>query len=216
MTQRRQFLKISAATAALGLFAPASEARLIPGKDYAELDFPQATTDPKRIEVLELFYYGCPHCFELEPILLRWLKHLPKNAYFRRMPAIFNDSWVPMAKAFYAAEALGVLDKLHEPMFNAIHLQGINLNSKDTLLKFVASQGVDAAKFGAAYDSFGVQAKVNEAHQLTGSYGITGVPSVIVDGKYRTSSSMVGSHEKLPAALDELIAMVQRERARKR
>jgi thiol:disulfide interchange protein DsbA len=132
------------------------------------------------------------------------------------MPAIFNDNWVPMAKAFYAAQAMGVEEKLHGPFFNAIHLQGMNLNSKDTLLKFVAGQGVDAAKFGATYDSFGVQSQVTEARQLTTAYGITGVPSIVVDGKYRTSSSMAGGHEKLTAALDELIALVQRERGAKR
>jgi len=215
MTSRRQFLQFSAATAALGMALP-SQAALVPGKDYAVLDFPQATTDPKRVEVLELFFYGCPHCFDLEPALVLWTKKLPKHAYFRRMPAIFNDNWVPMARAFYAAEALGVTEKLHAPMFNAIHLQGVNLNSKGTLLKFVASQGVDAAKFGEAYDSMGVQAKVNEARQLTSSYGITGVPSIIVDGKYRTSSSMVGSHDKLMSALDQLIALSHRERGGKR
>lgn len=216
MTNRRQFLTLTAATAALGLASGQSRAALLLGKDYALLDFPQPTTDPKRVEVLELFFYGCPHCFELEPIIEPWAKKLPKDAYFRRMPAIFNDSWVPMAKAFYAAEALGVTEKLHGPMFNAIHLRGVNLNSRDTLLKFVASQGVDAAKFGAAYDSMGVNAKVSEAHQLTSAYGITGVPTMIVDGKYRTASSMVGSHEKLLPALDELIRLAKRERGGKR
>jgi thiol:disulfide interchange protein DsbA len=216
MTNRRQFLKISAATAALGLASGPSAAALLLGKDYAVLSTPQATTDPKRVEVLELFFYGCPHCFELEPTLVQWTRKLPKHAYFRRMPAIFNDGWVPMAKAFYAAEALGVTEKLHAPMFNAIHLQGVNLNSRDTLLKFVAAQGVDAAQFGAAYDSMGVMAKVNEARQLTAAYGINGVPAMVVDGRYRTSSSMVGGHEKLPAALEELIALAHRERTRKR
>lgn len=216
MSNRRQFLKLTAATAVLGLAAGHSQAALLPGREYALLDFPQPTTDPKRVEVLELFFYGCPHCFELEPIIVPWARKLPKHAYFRRMPAIFNDSWVPMAKAFYAAEALGVTEKLHSVMFNAIHLQGVNLNSRDTLLKFVAAQGVDGAKFGAAYDSFGVQAKVTEARQLTGAYGITGVPAMVVDGKYRTASSMVGGHEKLLPALNELIALAQRERGGKR
>ena len=217
MSTRRQFLKTTAAIAALGsLPMRSSHAALEMGKDYALVEFPQSTTDPKRVEVLELFFYGCPHCFELEPILVPWVKKLPKYAYFRRMPAIFNDSWVPMAKAFYAAEALGVLEKIHTDMFNAIHLQGINLNSKDTLLRWLGSHGVDSKKFADAYDSFGVQAKVNEAKQLTAAYGIQGVPSMIVDGKYRTSSSMVGSHQKLLPALDELIALAHKEHGAKR
>jgi len=217
MNQRRQFLKFTAATAAIGLLpARPGHAALVAGKDYALVDFPQATTDPKRVEVLELFFYGCPHCFELEPLLVAWTKKLPRHAYFRRMPAIFNDGWVPMAKAFYAAEALGVTEKLHADLFNAIHLQGINLNNRDNLLRFVAGRGVDAGKFGAAYDSFGVQNKVKQARDLTGAYGIQGVPSLIVDGKYRTSSSMTGSHEQLFPVLDQLIALAQKEHAGKR
>jgi thiol:disulfide interchange protein DsbA len=217
MNHRRQFLKLTAATAALALTPMRdSYAALLVGKDYALVEFPQATTDPKRVEILELFFYGCPHCFELEPALVSWTKRLPKYAYFRRMPAIFSDSWVPMAKAFYAAEALGVTEKLHSDMFNAIHLQGINLNNKETLLRFVGSHGVDAKKFAAAFDSFGVQNKVQQARDLTNTYGIQGVPSLIVDGKYRTSSSMAGSHEKLLTALDELIALAYREHRGKR
>lgn len=217
MNNRRQFLKLAAATTAIGLLpVQASRAALVEGRDYALVEFPQPTTDPKRVEVLELFFYGCPHCFELEPLLEPWVKKLPKYAYFRRMPAIFNDSWVPMAKAFYAAQDLGVLEKLHSDMFNAIHLQGINLNSRDTLLRFVAARGVDAKKFGEAYDSFGVQNQVSQARQLTGAYGIQGVPSMIVDGKYRTSSSMTGSHEKLFPVLNQLIAMALKEHGGKR
>lgn len=217
MKNRRQFLKLTAAAAALGMLpARYSEAALVAGKDYALVDFPQPTTDPKRVEVLELFFYGCPHCFELEPLLEPWVKKLPSDVYFRRMPAIFNDSWVPMAKAFYAAQDLGVLEKLHSDMFNAIHLQGINLNSREVLLRFVAAHGVDAKKFGDAYDSFGVANQVSQARQLTGAYGIEGVPSMIVDGKYRTSSSMAGSHQKLFPVLNQLIVLARKEHARKR
>lgn len=217
MNDRRRFLKLTAVTAALGMLpARYSEAALVAGKDYALVDFPQPTTDPKRVEVLELFFYGCPHCFELEPLLEPWVRKLPKDVYFRRMPAIFNDSWVPMAKAFYAAQDLGVLEKLHSDMFNAIHLQGINLNSRETLLRFVAAHGVDAKKFGEAYDSFGVQNQVSQARQLTGAYGIEGVPSMIVDGKYRTSSSMAGSHQKLFPVLNQLIALARKEHGGRR
>ncbi len=217
MNNRRQFLKLAAGAAAVGLLpARPSQAALLEGRDYALVEFPQPTPDPKRVEVLELFFYGCPHCFELEPLLEPWVKKLPKYAYFRRMPAIFNDAWVPMAKAFYAAQDLGVLEKLHSDMFNAIHLQGINLNSREVLLRFVASRGVDAKKFGEAYDSFGVQNQVSQARQLTSAYGIQGVPSMIVDGKYRTSSSMTGSHEKLFPVLNQLIAMALKEHGGKR
>ncbi|MEJ5211830.1 MAG: thiol:disulfide interchange protein DsbA/DsbL [Burkholderiales bacterium] len=216
MTHRRRFLSLAAAGAALACLPPGLARAATAGRDYALVEFPQPTLDPKRVEVLELFYYGCPHCFELEPLLNQWLKRLPRHAYFRRMPAIFNDAWVPLAKAYYAAEALGVVEKLHGDLFNAIHLQGINLNRRDTLLRFVAQRGVDATRFGAAYDSFGVQAKVQQARDLTSAYGIEGVPSMIVDGKYRTSSSMTGSHEKLFPVLDDLIALAWKQRGAKR
>lgn len=216
MTDRRRFLRLAAAGALTCLPSGLVRAALVAGRDYALVEFPQPTLDPKRVEVLELFFYGCPHCFELEPLLNQWLKTLPRHAYFRRMPAIFNDAWVPMAKAYYAAEALGVVDKLHGDMFSAIHLQGVNLNNRDNLLRFVAQRGVDSAKFASAYDSFGVKAKVAQARDLTSAYGIEGVPSMIVDGKYRTSSSMTGSHEKLFPVLDELVALAWKQRSAKR
>jgi thiol:disulfide interchange protein DsbA len=216
MNDRREFLKMAAGIGALSLLPLEARASLTLGKEYALVQPPQETTDPKRVEVLELFFYGCPHCFELEPLIVPWSQRLPKYAYFRRMPAIFNDSWVPMAKAFYAAQAIGVLEKLHSDMFNAIHLQGINLNSRDVLLNWVATHGVDRKKFAEAYDSFGVQSSVARAQQLTAAYGIQGVPSVIVDGKYRTSSSMAGSHPKLLPVLDQLIAMAEKDHAHKR
>lgn len=216
MNSRRRFLGFAAAFS-LGLVAlPAAYAALRPGRDYELVEFPQPTLDPKRVEVLELFFYGCPHCFDLEPMLNKWVATLPRHAYFRRMPAIFNDGWVPLAKAYFAAEALGVVEKLHGEIFNAIHLQGMNLNNRDTLLRLVAARGVDAKKFAQAYDSFGVQAKVQQAREQTSAYGIQGVPSLIVDGKYRTSSSLTGSHEKLFPVLDELIALAWKEHAAKR
>lgn len=216
MNTRRRLLALAASGAAAALLGPLRALALVRGREYEPLEFPQATTDPKRVEVLELFFYGCPHCFELEPVLTGWLRTLPRHAYFRRMPAIFNEGWVPLAKAYYAAEALGVLEKLHGEIFNAIHLQGLNLNQRDNLLRFVASRGVDAKRFAAAYDSFGVDARIRQAKDLTSAYGIQGVPSVIVDGKYRTSSSMAGGHDKLVRVLDELIALAWKERGGKR
>jgi len=215
MPTRRRFLGLAAATLALSPFA-LSRAALVAGRDYALVEFPQPTLDPKRVEVLELFFYGCPHCFELEPLLTKWLKTLPRHAYFRRMPAVFHDGWVPLAKAYYALEALGLVDKLHAAIFDAIHLQGANLNKRENLLRFIAAQGVDAARFGAAYDSLAVQTKVQQARELTSAYGIQGVPSMIVDGRYRTSSSQTGGHERLFPVLDELIALAWRERSGKR
>jgi thiol:disulfide interchange protein DsbA len=214
MHSRRRFLAF-ASGAVLGLWLPAARA-LRAGQDYELVEFPQPTLDGKRVEVLELFYYGCPHCFDLEPLLNKWLKTLPRHAYFRRLPAVFNDGWVPLAKAYFAAEALGVVDQLHGPMFEAIHLQGMNLNNRAQLLRFVATRGVDAARFEKAYDSFAVQTKVQQAREQTSAYGIQGVPSLVVDGKYRTSASLTGGYDRLFSVVDELIALAWKEHANRR
>lgn len=211
MNDRRRFLTYTASLA-LALAAPRALALQV-GRDYELVEFPQPTLDPKRVEVLELFFYGCPHCFDLEPLLAAWLKKLPPHAYFRRQPAIFNDGWAPLARAFFAAEALGATNKLHPAFFDAIHLQGMNLNRREALLRVVAARGVDAKKFAEAYDSFGVEAKVKQARELTSAYGIQGVPAMIVDGRYRTSSSLAGSHEKLFPVLDELVRLAWKEKS---
>ncbi len=185
------------------------------GKEYTLVSPPQPTETGKKIEVLELFWYGCPHCFELEPIIVPWAKKLPKDVVFRRMPAIFRDSWVPGAKAFYAMETLGVLDRLNDKLFDAIHLRGLDIADEGALLDWIAKQGIDRNKFAAIYNSFGVQSKVMHARQMTREYGISGVPSVIVDGRYLTSSSMTGGHRGLPPVLDYLIDLARKERAGK-
>lgn len=183
------------------------------GKEYALVSPPQATETGKKIEVLEIFSYRCPHCFELEPMIAPWAKKLPKNVVFRRMPAAFNDSWVPLAKAYYAAEAIGVTEKIHAKIFDAVHVQGINLNDENTLFDWVEKQGVDRKKFADAYRSFGVQSQVTRNRQQVTAYGVEGVPSVIVNGKYRTSSSMTGGHEGLLQTLNLLIKRAESEKA---
>lgn len=183
------------------------------GKDYSPVSPPQPVETGKNIEVLEIFYYGCPHCFHLEPIITPWIKHLPKDVTFRRMPGIFNDSWMPLAKAFYALESIKELDRLHGELFNAYHVQKIELKTDADIINWVAKQGVDRNKFTNAYNSFSVQNKALRAKQLTKAYGISGVPSVIVDGKFLTSASMTGSHEAMLPVLDQLIAQARQERA---
>jgi thiol:disulfide interchange protein DsbA len=165
--------------------------------------------DDKQTEVVELFWYGCPHCFHFEPELLNWLKHKPKNVNFVRIPAVFNPGWRLHAQAFYTAKVLGVLDKIHEPLFNAIHLKGKRMASADELADFFAEHGVKKKDFFAAFNSFAVDADVRRAEDLTQRYGIDGVPSLIVDGKYRTSASLAGSNEKMLEVVNYLIAKEQ-------
>lgn len=182
---------------------------------YKTLNTPLPTETGNKIEVLELFWYGCPHCFHLEPVINPWVAKLPKDVQFRRMPAIFRDSWEPYARAFYSFQLLGVQGKLHNRLFDAIHADGINLNSERALTDWAAQQGVDRKKFADAYNSFTVQTRVKRAAQLTGEYQITGVPSLVVDGRYVTSSAQAGGHEELLQVLDQLIIKARKERGGK-
>jgi protein dithiol oxidoreductase (disulfide-forming) len=210
MTTRREFLIANTMLAATSLAPRWAHAA---ATDYATIDPPAATLDPKRIEVLEFFWYGCPHCFNLEGDLAGWKKTLPKDAYFRRMPAAGPASWVPLAKAYFAAEALGVTEKLHVDMFNAIHLSGMNLNERETLLKFVEQYGVNRKQFVQAYDSPAVQAKVAQSQALGQKTGVDSVPTLIIDGRFRTSPSMVGGgHDKLFAIVNELISSARKNK----
>ena len=211
MTSRREFLIASSGLAVAGLAPHWARAAAKDGTDYVVLTPAIATLDPKRIEVLEFFWYGCPHCFNLEGDLSAWRKTLAKDVYFRRVPASGPPPWVPLAKAYFAAEALGVTEKLHSDMFNAIHLSGMNLNERETLFKFVEQYGVNRKSYAAAYDSAAVQAKVKQAAELGNKAGVDSVPTLIVDGRFRTSPSMTGnSHDKLFVVVNELISVARK------
>jgi len=175
-----------AATAAL----PAAPAK---DKEYTLVDPAQPPLEGnpgKKVEVIEFFYYGCPHCYNLQPALKAWLKSAPKDIEFRRMPTIFRESWVPLTRTYYALEAIGALEKMHDDVFNAVHQQNVNLGDRRLLLDWAGRRGVDQKKLGDAYDSFAVQTKAQRSLQLTRAYGITGTPSVVIGGRYMTGPSM--------------------------
>lgn len=200
---------------ALSLVGFTAKADIHPGKEYELLSPPQAVETGKKIEVLEIFSYACPHCFDLEPDINKWAKQLPKDVEFRRLPAIFRDSWIPFAKMFYTFEAMGLTERLHGEFFNAIHVRHVRFDDDNALFDWVEKQGIPRKSFSDIYSSFSIQSKVLRAKQLTQAYGISGVPAVIVDGKYRTSVSNTGSHAGLLSALDELIKQARQERARR-
>jgi thiol:disulfide interchange protein DsbA len=179
-------------------------------EDYVELAAPQPTSDPKKIEVVELFSYACPHCNQLEPMLDTWSSVQPKDVVIVHIPVVFRPSWEPLARAYYVAEMLGVLDKTHGAIFKAIHQEQQTLETEDAVAKVFVAQGVDEKQFRDAYNSFGVAAKINRGKQMAQRYGITGVPTLVINGKYRTSSSEAGSHEGMLKAADKLI---EQERA---
>lgn len=210
------FLRLLAASLFLALaWNTPAHADLEAGKQYTLISPAQPTETGKNIEVLELFSYACPHCHDLEPVLNPWAKKLPGDVTFRRLPAVFSDKWLIYARIYYAAEAMGVLDKLHPAIFNATHVQHLDLTNEKTLLEWVGKQGVDGKKFAEMFASFSVNGKAQRAKQLTRAYAISGVPSLVVEGKYLTSASQTGGNDQLLTTLDELIQKVRRDRGGK-
>ncbi|MET0067972.1 MAG: thiol:disulfide interchange protein DsbA/DsbL [Candidatus Thiodiazotropha sp.] len=177
------------------------------GEGFDPIDPPVATSVPEgKVEVLEFFWYGCPHCYHMEPQLQSWLEKKPENVVFSRVPAPLNPKWTPHAQFYYAAEALGLADKLHEPLFEAIHDKKRRLFDKKSLIDFAVEQGADREKFTEAWDSFGVYVKVQNAKKLAQRYQLSGVPAVGINGKYLTSGSLAGTYSKMFTILDQLVA----------
>jgi len=178
------------ASAFLGLaFAPAGLAGPTPDVEYKLINPPQPGAG-KGVEVLEFFNYACSHCYNFESLLKSWLKTKPKNVEFRYVPAVFNERMLPLAKTYYALEEMGLLDKLHDSVYEAIHEKRVNLADRAVMIQWIAEQGVDAKKFEATYDSFSVDSKAQRAGQLTRSYRISATPYVAVAGKYQTAPSL--------------------------
>jgi thiol:disulfide interchange protein DsbA len=180
----KKLLSIFLATCA---FAPVLA--LAQGKfAYTEVKPALAVEADGKIEVLEFFWYGCIHCYNLEPAVERWEKTLPKDVQFRRVPAIFNQRWAIDAAIFYTFEALGVLDKMHKPFFDAIHRGRLKSDNKEALAEWLQKNGLEPKKFDDTMRSFGVQTKVRRAAQLTAAYKIDGTPAMAVHGRYTVST----------------------------
>ncbi|MFN3545545.1 MAG: thiol:disulfide interchange protein DsbA/DsbL [Thiobacillus sp.] len=201
------------AAAMLSFSALASGPEAFEGHDYARVKTPQPVATGNKVEVLEFFWYRCPHCFQLEPALNTWLKTLSKDAQVRRVPAVFRDDWMPGAKIYYTLEQMGLLDRLHHKVFDAYHVENINLNDPKVLGDWIAKQGVDRKRFESIYNSFSTQSKATQGARLATTYAITGVPAFIIDGKYATSVAMTGSQQRLFEVLDQLIVKARAERA---
>jgi len=175
--------------------------------DYYELNPPQPVETTNKIEVLEFFWYGCIHCYNLEPKLDTWLKTLPKDVEFRRVPAVLNDRWALDAAIFYAFDALGLLDKLHRPIFDAIHRDRLRTDNWQQFSAWLEKQGVDSKKFEATVKSFGVQSKTKRAIRLTSGYRIDGTPAMAVHGRYTVPSS-----EAMLSVVNQLVAQVRKQK----
>jgi len=154
------------------------------GRNYKRIVPAQPTEENGKIEVVELFWYGCPHCYRFQPYMARWLKHKPADVVYRRMPAILGEHWALLARAFYTAQALGIADRIHQPLFDAIHAEKRRMDSEQALEGFFAEQGVSKKDFRNTFNSFAVDAKVNRAREMSRRYQAEETPSVVIDGKY--------------------------------
>jgi thiol:disulfide interchange protein DsbA len=208
MWNRRDLLTRSTAAAAALLAATGSRAQGAPveGKDFVRLAAPAPVAAPAgKIEVVEFFSYGCPHCYSFEPLLEPWIKKLPADVAFRRVPAAFNATWEGLAKIYYALEATGQVDAMHKRVFAAIHVQRQRLDKEADIAAFVKGAGGDDAKFLEAYKSFGVATKLRQGKQLAEAYKIDGVPTLGIHGRFFTSGSLAGTHQRALAVADQLI-----------
>ena len=195
------------------LLAPAlTRAQFLEGVEYTRVT-PQPVETGAKIEVREFFWYGCSHCFTLEPFLEKWQKTMPKNAQFVRTPAAFNDRWAVHARAYYAFETLGITAKMHNAVFHAMHVDKRPLADAESLAAFVAEKGGNRQAFLEAYNSFGMQANINRAAQAGQAYKIESVPTLIVDGKFMTNANLAGGHERVAPVLNFLIKQAAAERA---
>ncbi len=205
--------------ALLAVLAAAAWAQMpIPDKEFKLIDPPQKPTNPKKIEVIEFFSYACPHCADFEAPLQAWLKRKPKDVEYKAVPVVFRETWKPLAKLFYTLETMGVLDKYHVKVFDALHKQGQQLFDDQAIIKWAGQQGLDADKFAQVYNSFGIDAKVQRAMAMGRAYGVQFTPALAVNGRYFTGPSMVTAPgggvdlARFFGVVDQLILM-ERKRA---
>ncbi len=189
-----------------------ARADIVEGKDYTVLATPQPTQDGNTIEVLEFFWYGCPHCDSLHPHLKTWLMNIPKDVSFRYVPATLRANWVSAAKIFYTIEAIGKTDVLHDKVYDAVHRDKIDMNNESVLFDWIEKQGIDRKKFEDTYRSFSVQNQVARSTQLSRQYQLTGVPALVINGKYITSGKMGGTPQDTIRTLEALIEKIRKEK----
>ena len=175
------------------------------GVHYQTLAKPVITSDPEKIEVVELFWYGCPHCDSLDPALKVWVERLPADVNFVQIPVVFGRSWEMHARIFWVAKNIGLLETIHEPLFNAIHREGQHIQRVDDVLAFFERFGADQALVKRELDSFATESALRLADARTRAYGIRGVPAFVVNGRHVTGITQAGGESQLFDLLDELI-----------
>lgn len=193
----------------LSIFAFQANAETTKNQGYEVISPAQPTVEADKIEIIEFFWYGCPHCYSFEPILKNWLKKQSDNINFIRIPAIFSARWGKHAKAYFTAEALGVAEQLHDEFFDAIQNKKQKLETEDQLAKFFVVHGIEEQAFRTNYNSFLVDTKMRKAKSMAPRYGIRSVPTIIIDGKYKTNASIAKGQNNITVVIDQLIATIK-------
>ncbi len=179
--------------------------------DY-RLISPQPVATGERVEVLEFFFYACPYCNELEPLLERWRKRKPADVVFRRVPVVRHDSWMPLAKTYYTLEAMGETERLHAAVYHGVHVDDLALSQEKFLTEWVEKQGLERDQFMAIYRSDAIREKVELSRRMTVDYEIKATPTLVVDGRFLTSSGMTDGVPRVIPVLDGLISLARQRR----
>lgn len=209
------FLMLLAGAPALQAQVISEQAEVISEHHFTALAPPVPVATGDRIEVIEFFYYGCPVCYEAQPHIARWLQKSGNDVVLRRVPAVNADGWEPFARSFYTLEAMGLLARLHWPVYDNFHFDGKRLNEEEVMADWITSNGGDGAKFREMWNSAEIKAKVDAAHEMLDTYHVRGVPTLVVDGKYATSARIAGGVRQMMVVVEQLVARARAERRKK-
>jgi len=212
MTRSFRALLLSTAVLFVPFSVAADSAKYQEDTHYKQTSQQMAKNTGEQVEVIELFSYSCPHCFTLDSQIMKWKETLPENVKFTQVPAIFRDSWLQLGRVYYAAQLTGDSEKLHKALFNAIHIDKRRLDTEERLLDFVAEQGIDRDKFAETMNSFTVKTNVKKALVISQTSGVSGVPSIIVDGRYHTDAPQAGGMTEMLEVTEFLIEKVKAEK----
>jgi thiol:disulfide interchange protein DsbA len=211
---RRLLLRAAAAACGLGAFGAAAQPADRTPVGFRRIGQPQpAPAD--RIEVIEFFFYPCPFCHDLEALLPKWVAQQPADVLLRKVPVVARDTWAPFARLYYALEVLGEAGRLHAAVYRAIHVDRLMLGEAQVAIAWAAAQGIDRTRFASVLDSAEVSARVRRAEEMTADYEIRATPTLVVDGRWLTSSGLAQGVARLLPVVDRLIALVREERAGK-
>ncbi|WP_022947639.1 thiol:disulfide interchange protein DsbA/DsbL [Methylohalobius crimeensis] len=180
-------------------------------QEYENLNPPRSTEDPAKVEVIEFFWYGCPHCNRFDPYLEDWAKDKPDDVAFKRQPVIFGRNWAPQARAYFTAEVLGMVDTIHSDFFKAMHVDKKSMSGEEELATFFVDHGVEREAFKNAFHSFAVDMKMRQAEVVAAEYGITGVPALVVNGKYKVTGRTAKSYDNMITVLKKLVEQERRQ-----